>query len=74
MAEVTPITIQVDEDALRQQVRRVIGDELKVLAGKMRGAADDLDPGFWEEQNRFVESEVQRRVKATLAKTKEVSA
>lgn len=44
MAETTPINITIDQDALREQVRAVITEELHEMAMKLHHAADALDP------------------------------
>ncbi|UOE45924.1 hypothetical protein [Agromyces larvae] len=65
MAE-TPnhITITVDEDALRAQVQRVIGEELREAAFALRRAADALDPEWIAEHNAWVEADALKRWEA----------
>lgn len=49
MAETPPINITIDQDALREQVRAVITDELHEMAVKLHHAADALDPRIIED-------------------------
>lgn len=43
------ITITVDEEALREQVRKVIQSEFIEMGRRLRFAADIFDPGFLQE-------------------------
>ena len=58
MAEMTPVNITIDEEALRAQVEGAIGSVLSEVAWKLMSAANALDPTIQE----ALEQEVQRRV------------
>lgn len=61
MAEMAPIDIRIDEDAIKKQVESAITDALKAASMKLRFAADALDPEFLELDRQW-EEEVERRV------------
>lgn len=60
------ITITVDEGALREQVQGIVNQELIAASWRLRAAADALYPGFHDEQDKWQESEIERRVKVVL--------
>lgn len=62
MAEMTPLNIQIDEDALKKQVETAITAALIATSMKLRASADALDPDFLKNQNEWIEQEVERRV------------
>lgn len=62
MAEMTPVNITIDEEALRAQVEGAIGSVLSEVAWKLMSAANALDPTIQEAEKRWLEQEVQRRV------------
>lgn len=66
MAEVTPITIRLDEQELKDQVTKVVSKALEEVSMKFRMAADNLNPEFLEWQDNWIESEIERRVEAKL--------
>lgn len=66
MAEMTPIDIRIDEDAIKKQVESAITDALRGTSMKLRVAADALDPDFLKYQDEWVEQEVERRVDLKL--------
>lgn len=50
------ITITISEDALREQVKGLINEELRFFAMRLRMAADVLDDGdFWRHQDEMRE-------------------
>jgi hypothetical protein len=60
MAEMAPINITIDQDALRKQLAEVIEEATSEFASRLRFAADNLDPSFWERQNEFRDAELER--------------
>lgn len=62
MAEMTPLDIRIDEDALKKQVESAITDALRDASMKLRVSADALDPDFLKYQDEWIEQEVERRV------------
>lgn len=62
MAEMTPIDIRIDEDAIKKQVETAITDALIAASVKLRIVADALDPDFLKYQDEWIEDEVERRV------------
>lgn len=61
VAEMPNINIQIDQEALREQVGGVIKSELREAAMRLRFAADQLDPGWIVEHNEMVEREAHQR-------------
>lgn len=68
MAE--PITIRLNEDELKDQVKGAIDGALKEFSWKLRQAADSLDPGFMVEERKWVEAEIEDRVAKALGGNK----
>lgn len=66
MVNAEPINIQIDPVHLRTQIETIIDEELVVFAGKLRGAADSLDPKFLKWQDQWVEDQVEKRVVTRL--------
>lgn len=66
MANAEPINIQIDPVHLRTQIKTIIDDELAVFAGKLRGAADSLDPKFLKWQDQWIEDQVEKRIATRL--------
>lgn len=66
MAEVTPITIRLDEQELKEQVTTAVAKALEEVSWKFRAAADALNPAFMDEEQKWIESEIERRVAAKL--------
>lgn len=66
MAEMTPLNIQIDEDALRKQIQDTLDKVLIDASWKLRAAADSLFPEFLEEDRRWMDEEVERRVSERL--------
>lgn len=66
MANAEPINIQIDPVHLRTQIKEIIDDELRVFSGKLRDAADRLDPEFRVWQDQWIEDQVEKRVVTRL--------
>lgn len=66
MANAEPINIQIDPVHLRTQIKTIIDDELAVFSGKLRDAADRLDPEFRVWQDQWIEDQVEKRVVTRL--------
>lgn len=66
MANAEPINIQIDPVHLRIQIKKILDDELAVFSGKLRDAADRLDPEFRVWQDQCIEDEVEKRVATRL--------
>ena len=66
MAEMPPIDIRIDEDALKKQVESAITDALRDASMKLRFAADALDPDYLKYRDEWVEEEIERRVDSRL--------
>lgn len=64
MAE--PISIQIDPEHLRTQIKTIIDEELGAFAGKLRFAADALDPEFIKYQDEWIENQVEARLAQRL--------
>lgn len=59
------ITIQIDEQALRDQIDQAISEAFLNAAGNLRHAADILDGGkFWDVQSEYHRDEYQRGFEA----------
>lgn len=58
--------IQVDPVHLRTQIKTIIDDELAVFSGKLRHAADVLDPEYQKYQDQWIEDQVEKRVVTRL--------
>lgn len=68
MGDTPEIKIQIDEDALRAQVREAIGTVFNDAAIALRQAADALDGGrWWKENQEFIDNLVKTEVKRALA-------
>lgn len=61
------ITITVDEAALRDQVQRVIAEEIRTASYALRRAADALDPEWHREQAAWVEEHFRAKWEAERA-------
>lgn len=70
MVKAEPINIQIDPEHLRAQIKEIIDQELRVFAGKLRWASDALDPEFAENQDRWIEDQIEKRVSARVEKEK----
>lgn len=66
MAEMTPIDIRIDEEAIKKQVETAVTEALVAASMKLRLAADDLDPKFLEVWDQMREQEIERRVALKL--------
>lgn len=66
MAEVTPITIRLDEQELKEQVTGAVAKALEEVSWKFRAAADALNPTFQADERRWLEEEIDRRVEQRL--------
>lgn len=66
MANVPPLEIKIDQDAIREQVREGIAEALQDASIKFRMAADALDPTFLERQDKWIEDEINSKVEARL--------
>lgn len=66
MAEVPPLEIRIDQDAIREQVREGISQALEEASFKLRAAADALDPKFLEYQGKWIEEQINSKVEARL--------
>lgn len=66
MANVPPLEIKIDQDAIRDQVREGITDALREASIKFRMAADALDPTFLDEQDKWIEDRINTKVEARL--------
>ncbi len=66
MANVPPLEIKIDQDAIRDQVREGITEALREASGKFRMAADALDPTFLDEQDKWIEDMINSKVEARL--------
>lgn len=64
MAE--PISIQIDPETLRTQIKVIIDDELRKFAWKLRIAADDLDPEEIKFREEWIEQQIEKRVSKRL--------
>lgn len=65
MAETPSINIQIDQDALREQVEGVITQAMRDAAMRLRTAADGLDNGeWWQFHDENLKSEYERGFKA----------
>lgn len=62
MDELTPVDIRIDEEALRQQVRKAVEGVILDFSMRLRTAADSLDPQFLKHQDQWIEDEIDRRV------------
>lgn len=61
MAQVPEIKIQLDEEALRQQITSVIEEQFIQFSWRLRAAADAIDAGTWvKNQEAWVKSEYER--------------
>lgn len=72
MAETPSINIQIDEQALRDQIDRTVQDALREASMRLRVAADALDnrewiKGFEEHQEQRLRDEYERGRKDALA-------
>lgn len=66
MVNAEPINIQIDPVHLRTQIKEIIDDELRVFSGKLRYAADALDPEFMKYQDEWIQDQVEKRVATRL--------
>lgn len=66
MAEMTPIDIRIDEDAIKKQVETAVTEALVAASMKLRVAADSLNPGFLDWWHENQEQEIERRVAQAL--------
>ncbi len=66
MANVPPLEIKIDEDAIREQVREGISRALEEASFKLRAAADALDPKFLDYQEKWIEDQINSKVEARL--------
>lgn len=66
MANAEPINIQIDPVHLRTQIKTIIDDELRVFSGKLRDAADRLDPEFRVWQDQWIEDQIESRLAKRL--------
>ena len=67
MAELTPIDIRIDEKALREQVRKILGEEIKQFSQKLRWAADVLDPEWVDGFEKFQKEQIDKAYQRGLA-------
>lgn len=68
MSNPEPINIQIDPEHLRSQIKEIIDQELRVFAGKLRWASDAIDPEFAENQDKWIEDQIEKRVSLRLKK------
>lgn len=68
MSNPEPINIQIDPEHLRSQIKEIIDQELRVFAGKLRWASDELDPEFAEAQGKWIDDQIEKRVALRLQK------
>ncbi len=66
MANVPPLEIKIDEDAIREQVREGISRALEEASFKLRAAADALDPKCLDYQEKWIEDQINSKVEARL--------
>lgn len=66
MANVPPLEVKIDQDAIRDQVREGITEALREASVKFRTAADALDPTFVAEQDKWIEDMINSKVEARL--------
>lgn len=66
MAEVPPLEIKIDQEAIRAQVSEGITEALREASIKLRTAADALDPEFLKYQDEWIEDKVNSKVEARL--------
>lgn len=71
MADVPPLEIKIDQDAIRDQIRDGINEALREASVKLRTAADVLDPEFLKWQDKWIEDRVNSLVKARLPRKEE---
>lgn len=60
--EQTPITVQIDTEALREQISSAIEDANRVVSIQLRQAADVLDPEFMENHTKWMVSQQRKTV------------
>lgn len=68
MAKLEPIEIKIDQDAVKAQIHDAITQALADASFKLRWAADALFPQFQDDQEKWIEEQIQKRVKVELEK------
>lgn len=66
MANVPPLEIKIDQDAIRDQIRDGINEALREASVKLRTAADALDPEFVKWQDEWINGQVEARLRLRL--------
>ena len=66
MVNPEPINIQIDPVHLRTQIRAIIDEELRTFAGKLRHAADVLDPEYQKWQDQWLEDQIEKSIATRL--------
>ena len=74
MAETGPIQITLDEEALRAQVRRVLDEELGVVADRLLSAAFTLAPERMMRRDDAIEEAGYQRAQRDQAEQREQEA
>ncbi|USH44473.1 hypothetical protein SEA_CASSITA_18 [Microbacterium phage Cassita] len=66
MANIPPLEIKIDQDAIRDQVKSGIEEALREASIKFRMAADALDPSFRDAQEKWIEDAINSKVEARM--------